>query len=69
MSIKSGLSLVAAFVLIGACTKPNPKNCGDGSCTDPAFPFCDVDGSVGGEPNTCIAVTCSADQFAACRDD
>jgi hypothetical protein len=68
MSTKACLSLVASLVL-SACTKPNPKNCGDGSCTDPAFPFCDVDGSVGGEPNTCVAVTCTADQFVACRDD
>jgi len=79
MSIKSiydGATRRAFVCLLGslafagaACTKPNPKNCGDGSCTDPAFPFCDVDGSVGGEPNSCIAVTCMADQFVACRDD
>jgi len=61
-----GLALVA---LSSACTKPNPKSCQDGTCTDPAFPFCDVDGALTGEAETCIAVACTANEFVACRGD
>src|SRR5690242_14638562 len=59
--------LVCAFAL-AACAKPNPAaHCTDsGTCTDPSFPFCDVDGVIGGEPGTCIAVSCTAGQFAMC---
>ena len=62
------LGLVVA-VLTGACTKPNPQSCQDGTCTDPAFPFCDVDGALAGEDQTCIAVACTANEFVACRGD
>jgi hypothetical protein len=53
---------------IAGCTKPNPRDCADGSCTDPAFPFCDQAGTFG-PPQTCIAVTCTAGDFAACQGD
>jgi hypothetical protein len=44
------LFLVLAITLAG-CTKDNPRACGPGDpCTDPAFPFCDIDGVVGGLP-------------------
>lgn len=59
--------LVAA--LVSGCTKPNPKSCRDGTCTDPALPFCDVDGALSGEPETCIAVSCTPGEFTACRGD
>lgn len=59
---------VVAVVLLG-CTKPNPQSCLDGSCTDPAFPFCDVNGELEGIPGTCIAVACTKDELAGCRDD
>lgn len=60
------LWLCAAF----GCTKTNPaKHCDDGSCIDPSFPFCDVSGAISGEPGSCIATTCSADQFVECRGD
>ena len=63
----------AAFFLstftLSACTKPNPKSCADGLCTDQAYPFCDVDGTLGGEPKECIAVACSPNEFEACRGD
>ncbi|MDB4962750.1 MAG: hypothetical protein JWP01_2749 [Myxococcales bacterium] len=52
-----------------ACTAPNPRSCADGSCGDPALPFCDVDGALGGTPDTCIAVACTPSEHAACRDD
>src|SRR5687767_3713208 len=52
-----------------ACTKPNPESCADGSCTDPAFPFCDVDGAVAGTPEKCIAVECAPLEFELCRAD
>lgn len=55
--------------LASGCTKPNPKSCQDGTCTDPAFPFCDVDGALAGEAETCIAVACTANEFVACRGD
>lgn len=51
-----------------ACTTPNPRSCSDGACTDPAFPFCDVGGTLGGERNECIAVSCSAGEVVECRN-
>jgi hypothetical protein len=60
---------VALFVLASCGTKPNPKSCADGICNDQAFPFCDVDGTLGGEPKECIAVACTADEFEACRGE
>src|SRR4051812_31411403 len=62
--------VLVLIALTAACTKSNPaRHCDTGTCIDPAFPFCDVTGSVGGEPGTCIAVTCTAGAFAECRDD
>jgi len=60
---------LVVVVLASACTKPNPQSCQDGTCTDPAFPFCDVDGALAGEEETCIAVACTANEFVACRGD
>lgn len=57
------------FWIAVGCTKPNPRSCLDGTCTDPAFPFCDVDGSLEGTPGTCITVSCSPMEFAGCRGD
>jgi hypothetical protein len=58
------------LALVVGCTKPNPAStCSNGTCSDPAFPFCDVDGAIGGEPNTCIAVSCTAGSAATCRSD
>jgi hypothetical protein len=60
-------SVVVALALgMLGCTKPNPRDCSDGTCTDPAFPFCDQAGTFG-RPQTCIAVTCTAGDFAACQ--
>ncbi len=54
--------------MLASCTKPNPAaTCSDGACTDPAFPFCDVDGSVGGTAGACISVTCTPGAVAECR--
>ena len=56
-------------VLLG-CTSPNEnKACSEGSCKDPAFPYCDVDGSVSGEKGTCIAVTCTPGEILTCLGD
>lgn len=63
---RAGLVVV---MLAAACTKPNPRSCQDGTCTDPAFPFCDLDGALAGEEETCIAVACNANEFVACRGD
>ncbi|HUJ61076.1 MAG TPA: hypothetical protein VLX92_21380, partial [Kofleriaceae bacterium] len=55
---------VAAAV---ACTRSNPSaDCHDGACTDPNYPYCDVDGAIDGEPNKCIAVSCTPGTFGAC---
>ena len=67
--MKFSLVVAAALLTSAACTKANPKSCIDGHCSDPDLPFCDVDGAIEGEPNTCIAVTCSAGEFVECRDD
>jgi hypothetical protein len=62
---------LVALVIVGciACTARNPAFCGDGTCIDPERPFCDVDGSLGGTPGTCIAVSCTPGTFAGCRGD
>lgn len=61
--------MLFGFVLVVSCTTRNPRVCADGVCPDPAFPFCDVDGSFAGNSNACIAVSCSPTEFAACRGD
>jgi hypothetical protein len=64
------LGLVVVVGLLCACTKDNPKSCvDDGFCTDPALPFCDVDGSLGGLPGACVAVSCTPLAFQSCRGD
>jgi hypothetical protein len=60
--------LLVTVVLIG-CTTPNPRSCKDGLCTDQRFPFCDVDGALEGQPETCIEVACTPGEVIACRDD
>jgi hypothetical protein len=63
----TGAGVVLLGVLAAACTKANPAaQCTDGVCTDPSVPYCDVDGSVTGEPNTCVAISCTAGEFKAC---
>lgn len=58
------------FVAAVGCTKTNPAAfCADGTCIDPHFPYCDVDGAAGGEPGTCIAVTCTPGEIKACHID
>ena len=71
MSKEDGrMRFVLVLVLaMGCSTKPNPKSCLDNHCSDPELPFCDVDGSVGGEPNTCIAVDCMPGAFEKCERD
>lgn len=56
------------FALVG-CTKPNPRSCLDGVCDDPRFPFCDVNGDIGGSPGTCIEGRCEPNVIAGCQDD
>lgn len=63
------LFLAAVFVVVGCNTVPNPRSCIDGTCTSEEFPFCDVNGTFGEEPGTCIAVTCEPNTFAQCRAD
>lgn len=60
--------LVGVFLVTSGCgSVANPRSCLDGTCTSEEFPFCDVDGSFGDAPNTCIAVTCEPMVFAGCR--
>ena len=61
--------VVAFSMAAAACTKDNPRSCADGTCSDPAFPFCDADGAFGGVPDACIAVSCTPQAFEACRGD
>ena len=63
-----GAGVVVLGMLVAACTKANPaaRCASDGVCTDPSFPYCDVDGSVSGEPNTCVAINCTAGEFKSC---
>jgi hypothetical protein len=52
------------------CTKANPaRSCADGDCSDPNFPFCDLDGVLGDEPLTCVAVSCTPNEVLGCRDE
>jgi len=57
------------LLIVVACTKQNPRSCVDGFCNDPQFPFCDADGTLEGQENTCIGVSCTPGDFAACRGD
>jgi hypothetical protein len=53
--------------LLVSCTTANTnKACSAGSCSDPAFPYCDVEGTISGEPGTCIAVSCTPGEVRAC---
>lgn len=53
-----------------ACTQPNPgATCKSGSCSDPAFPYCDADGFFAPEPGLCIAVSCRPGEVALCDGD
>jgi hypothetical protein len=64
------MRVLVLLAFVEACTKPNAaKHCTEGTCTTPAFPFCDVTGAIGGEEGTCIAVTCAAGEFGECRGD
>jgi hypothetical protein len=64
------VALCGAFLAAGCGTVANPASCADGFCHDPAFPFCDVDGTIGGGSRlTCIAVDCTPHEFTACRGD
>jgi hypothetical protein len=64
------VAIALAVSLVGACTtKKNPLRCADGICADPSYPFCDRGGEVAGEPDTCIAVTCTPGEVDACRGD
>lgn len=61
------LSIVGGMV--GACgATPNPLSCLDGSCTDPRFPYCDVEGLID-EPASCISVECTPGEVIGCRED
>jgi hypothetical protein len=64
------LVLCGALLAAGCTTVANPASCADGFCHDPALPFCDVDGTIGGGQRlTCIAVSCTPREFEACRGD
>lgn len=67
--LRQGLVVVALLGSVIGCTSPNPRSCADGTCTDPAFPFCDVDGTFGDTIDTCVAVMCVEGEVAACRGD
>lgn len=52
------------------CTTPNSAAlCRDGTCANPAFPYCDVEGTIYGAPGECVAVACTPGEVAACLGD
>lgn len=59
---------VVLLVVVGCGTTPNPRSCLDGSCTDPLFPYCDVEGFID-QPGACLAVECAAGEVKGCRED
>jgi hypothetical protein len=63
------IAACGALLAAGCTTVANPISCVDGFCHDPALQFCDVDGTIGGRPLTCIAVDCTPLEFEACRGD
>lgn len=69
MRLLLGLAAGITISALITCTRPNPRSCADGLCTDPAFPFCDTNGALEGEPEACIAVSCTPMDFVACRED
>lgn len=66
--MREGWLFVVAALVFGSCTQANPAaTCGDGTCSDPNFPYCDADGSVGGDPGACIALSCTPGEIKECR--
>jgi hypothetical protein len=65
------LMVVVALAGLAACgsVDADPEVCQEGICPDSRFPFCDADGSIGGKPNACIAVSCTPGDVASCRGD
>lgn len=62
--------LLGGVLLAAGCTKANPAaRCSTGTCIDPAYPFCDVDGALSGSAGSCISVSCTPGDFQACRGD
>lgn len=68
--MREAFILLALGSLTGACTTPNPRSCSvDNHCSDPAFPFCDIDGAVSTQAGTCIPVDCTPGDVQTCRGD
>jgi hypothetical protein len=59
--------LVVVIALTGCFgSTKNPEACQDGVCIDPERNYCDSDGSVAGQADTCIAFSCQPGEFVAC---
>lgn len=58
--------LAVILLTIGCGSTANPRSCLDGVCSDPEYPFCDVDGVFGGDAKECINVGCTAGLFERC---
>ena len=56
---KAWLVVIALSAAAYGCTKPNPRSCADGLCSDPSRPFCDVDGALEGTAEVCVPVSCT----------
>ncbi|MEO8548367.1 MAG: hypothetical protein ABI678_00260, partial [Kofleriaceae bacterium] len=68
--MREGWLFVVSVLVFGSCTQANPAaTCKDGTCSDRSFPYCDTDGSVGGEAGTCVSVTCTPGEIKECRGD
>lgn len=57
-------------VAAAGCTEANPAaTCSEGTCSDPAFPYCDSDGLISGNAGSCIAVRCTPGAITTCAGD
>src|SRR6185369_405993 len=62
--------VLMGLLVVAGCTTPNAnKICKAGQCSDPAFPYCDTEGVISGDPGTCIAVSCAPRAVQACVDN
>ncbi len=57
---------VLVVLVMGCDPQANPRSCIDGVCSDPEYPFCDVDGTFGGVEKECINAGCPPGEFERC---
>ena len=60
------IAVTMVLIATGCDPTANPRSCLDGVCSDPDFPFCDIDGTFGGAPKECIDAGCTVGMFERC---